>query len=200
MIQDFSIWFGEGLRHILDLEGYDHICYVSALAILYSFWAWKALLIQVTAFTIGHSLSLAASVTELVKIPQSIIEIIIPITIIITCCINLFSTWKKDQTIEHQATWAFAQKINYVLALVFGLIHGLGFSYLLKSMLGQTQSILGPLFAFNLGLEAGQIIIVSLILLATLAVSFLKIPSRFWTNTVSVIILGISCLLLFERI
>lgn len=191
-MQDFLLWFETGLTHILDLAGYDHICYVSALAILYTFHDWKKLLIQITAFTIGHSLSLAASVLEVVKVPQSIVEIIIPITIIITCIVNLINTYRTDIQ---------AAKWNYILALIFGLIHGLGFSYLLKAMLGTSESIIAPLFAFNVGLEIGQIIIVGIVLFLTYSIEKLNLvkPTR-WIQGVSITVLLIALNLLIERI
>lgn len=189
-MEDFSLWFQTGLDHILDLDGYDHICYVVALAIIYSFNSWKPLLIQITAFTVGHSLSLAASVLDVVKMPQSLIERLIPITIIITCLINIINEGNKK----------LAQRSNYVMALFFGLIHGLGFSYLLKAMLGRTESVVAPLFAFNVGLEVGQIVIVGLVLLATLVIQKTAIiPLARWVQIVSGIVLFISLQLLFGR-
>lgn len=189
-MQDFSLWFQTGLEHILDLDGYDHICYVVALAIIYSFNSWKPLLIQVTAFTLGHSLSLAASVLEIVKMPQNIIEILIPITIIVTCLMNIFNVENNKSS----------QRLNYGMALFFGLIHGLGFSYLLKAMLGRTESVVAPLFAFNVGLEVGQIIIVTLVLFVTLVIQKTALLSLIrWKQVISSIVLLISLQLLLGR-
>ncbi len=191
-MEDFQLWFQMGMEHILDFAGYDHICYVVALAIVYHFRTWKPLLIQVTAFTIGHSLSLAASVFDIVKVPQTIIEIIIPITIMITCGINIFNTFRVQ---------AFAKKANYALALLFGLVHGLGFSYLLKAMLGKEESIVSPLFAFNIGLEAGQIAILLIVLSFTFLTEKIKlIKPNFLIQFVSFVVFAIALHLLLERI
>jgi ABC-type antimicrobial peptide transport system permease subunit len=190
-MQDFFLWFQTGLEHILDIEGYDHICYVVALAIMYHLQDWKALLIQITAFTVGHSLSLAASVFNVVNIPQHIIEILIPITIIITCVVNILAIAKQQS----------AQRLNYGLALFFGLIHGLGFSYLLKAMLGKSESVAQPLFAFNLGLEIGQLLIVALALGLTFILQKFKIfPLLRWQQLVSGLVLLIALQLLIGRI
>jgi hypothetical protein len=190
-MQDFQLWFQMGIEHILDFDGYDHICYIAALAILYNFQTWKPLLILITAFTIGHSLSLAASVLNVVKVPQNIIEIIIPLTIITTCLLNL-----KNIQVQH-----INQKANYGLALTFGLIHGLGFSYLLKSMLGTSEEILSPLFAFNVGLEVGQIVIVSAVLIITFILEKSNIFNlNYWRKGVSIAVLLIALKLLVERI
>jgi hypothetical protein len=191
-MQDFQLWFQTGMEHILDFAGYDHICYVVALAIVYHFRTWRPLLIQVTAFTIGHSLSLAASVFDVVRVPQNVIEIIIPITIMVTCAINMINT------VQHQA---FAKKANYALALLFGLIHGLGFSYLLKAMLGKEESVVSPLFAFNIGLEAGQIAIVLVVLSLSFLVEKTKIiKSSLWIQSISLSVFAIALQLLVERI
>jgi hypothetical protein len=191
-MRDFQLWFQTGMEHILDFAGYDHICYVVALAVSYHFRTWRPLLIQVTAFTIGHSLSLGASVFDIVQVPQNIIETIIPITIMVTCGINIINTFQYQ---------AFAKKANYALALLFGLIHGLGFSYLLKAMLGKEENVLSPLFAFNIGLEAGQIAIV----LVVLSLSFLTkkskiMKSALWIQLVSFSVFAIALRLLVERI
>ncbi len=190
-MQDFFLWLETGITHILDLNGYDHICYVVALAIMYSFRTWKPLLILITAFTLGHSLSLAASALNIVKVPQNIIEIIIPLTIIITCLINLRSHFNQQ---------AFAQKANYGVALFFGLIHGLGFSYLLKSMLGKSQNILAPLFSFNVGLEIGQLVIVSIVLILTFIIEKSNLFAiSYWKKGISISILLIAVKLLLDR-
>lgn len=191
-MEDFQLWFQMGMEHILDFASYDHICYVVALAIVYHFRTWKPLLIQVTAFTIGHSLSLAASIFDIVKVPQPLIEIIIPITIMITCGINIFNTFQVQ---------AFAKKANYALALLFGLVHGLGFSYLLKAMLGKEESIVSPLFAFNIGLEAGQIAILLIVLSFTFLTEKIKlIKPNFLIQFVSFVVFAIALHLFLGRI
>jgi hypothetical protein len=191
-MEDFQLWFPIGMEHILDFAGYDHICYVAALAIVYHFRTWKPLLIQVTAFTIGHSLSLAASIFGIIKVPQNVVEIIIPITIMLTCGINISTTFQ---------TQAFAKKANYAFALLFGLVHGLGFSYLLKEMLGKEESVIAPLLAFNIGLEAGQIAILLIVLSITFLTEKSKIiKSTHWIQAVSIAIFIVALRLLFERV
>ena len=142
-MHDFWLWFTIGLQHILDVNGYDHICYVTALAVLFPINEWRKLLVLVTAFTIGHSLTLAISVLNVISLPQKLIECLIPVTIIATCIYNVFSAKNPPKRVS----------LNYFLALIFGLIHGMGFSYLLKSLLGREESRVGPLFSFNVGLR-----------------------------------------------
>lgn len=191
-MSDFSLWFSTGLAHILDLEGYDHICYVVALAIMFSWRAWKPLLILVTAFTIGHSLSLALSIFEVVKIPQESVEFFIPLTIAVTCLSNLYAIYQGNIRFN---------KGNYVIALLFGLIHGLGFSYLLKMMLGKEENAFFPLLSFNLGLEFGQAVIVTMTVFLTFAVvEVVQIPKKIWQTVVSISVLCISLFLLIGRI
>ncbi|MES2838044.1 MAG: HupE/UreJ family protein [Bacteroidota bacterium] len=147
---DFSIWFSTGLQHIADWQGYDHILYLLVLCGTFQFSQWKKVLVLITAFTVGHSVTLALSVTNLLEIKTKYIEFLIPITILTTCVYTLLNLKKWDKA---------SFKPNYFLTLFFGFIHGMGFSYLLKSLLGTEENIIFPLLAFNLGLEVGQILI-----------------------------------------
>ena len=158
-MNDFNLYFEIGFRHIADLKGYDHILFVMALCLRYEFTDWRKLLILVTAFTIGHSITLALSVFNLVSYSVKWIEFLIPVTIVLTTISNVFV--KK---------FVFKSKfpLIYFLALFFGLVHGLGFSNYLKSLLGNDHSVVWQLLAFNVGLEAGQLIIVLCVLLISL--------------------------------
>jgi len=151
----FRIWFNIGFEHILDLNGFDHILFVALLALAFPPERWGKLLILVTAFTIGHSLSLAGSVLWHWYLPQKIVEPGIGLSILITAVYSLF---KKDSPKRK------ADLVLYLLTLCFGLLHGLGFSYLLRSLLGQQESVFLPLVYFNLGIECGQLLIVGLLL------------------------------------
>ena len=155
---DFGIYCSMGIEHITDLDGSDHILFIAALCIRYLWSDWKKLLILVTAFTIGHSVTLALSTFSIINVPLSLTEFFIALTIIFTAIDNL---WVKK--------FQFSKKypVIYFFALFFGLIHGLGFSTLLKSMLGKDQNIIPQLFAFNIGLELGQLMIVAMLMLVS---------------------------------
>ena len=190
-MSDFWLWFGTGLQHILDLNGYDHICYVAALAVLFPLNEWKKLLVLVTAFTIGHSLTLALSTLNFISPPQKIIECLIPLTILATCVHNLILRNNLPKKMI----------FNYAMALFFGFIHGMGFSYMLKSLLGKEENILGPLFSFNIGIETGQLIIVAGILLISLILqSLAKINRNHFVLVVSSVVAVISIVLLIQRL
>lgn len=190
-MSDFYIWFINGLEHIADWNGYDHMLFLFALCGVYALSDWKKLLILITAFTIGHSLTLALSVLNLVAIKSEWIEFFIPLTIVITCIFNLIHL---DQPLKNHYT-------KYLLTLFFGLIHGLGFSYLLKSLLGKEESIALPLFAFNIGLEVGQIIIVTVIFLISLSLTaLLKIKEKDKNFFISSAVFGIALTMTIERL
>lgn len=161
-MSSFSIWFSTGFTHIIDLEGADHILFLLVLCGVYSISQWKSLLILITSFTIGHSLTLALSLIGIINIDADLIEFLIPLTIIATCLYNLYH---RNQLI------AGSFRVNYWIALFFGFIHGLGFSRLLRSLLGNSENILSPLFAFNIGLEAGQLIILTIIMVFSLVLT-----------------------------
>jgi len=189
-MQDFSLYFELGWQHILDWQGYDHILFVTALCGIYLLNDWKKVLILVTAFTVGHSVTLALSVLNLIVVPTNWIEFLIPVTIVITSFYNIV----KKRT--------FKQNFNptYIMALAFGLIHGLGFSNYLKSLLGTGNNVVAELFAFNVGLEFGQIIIVFwVLLLSFLLVQIIKVQKREWNLFLSSAIFGIAVIMAIER-
>ncbi len=169
-MNDFQLYFTLGRQHIADWQGIDHILFVMALCLRYQFADWRKIFVLVTAFTIGHSITLALSAFNVVHFSTKWIEFLIPVTIVITAISNVFV--KK---FVYKSTFPFI----YFMALGFGLIHGLGFSSYLKSLLGNDESIIMQLLAFNLGLEVGQLLIVAGVLLVSLIlVQLLKAGRR----------------------
>lgn len=191
-MSDFSLWFTEGLWHIADLKAYDHILFLVVLFCGIDLKHWKNLLLLITAFTLGHSITLALSVLSVVKIKVSLVELLIPCTILATAVYNML-TLKTDKSKR--------VGLHFLMALLFGLIHGLGFSVLLKSLLGRTNSIFTPLLSFNLGLELGQIIIIGVIILVSLVFTkLLKVPSHQWRFFLSAAAFGVAFMMALERI
>ena len=169
-MNDFGLYFTLGRQHIADWQGIDHILFIMALCLRYQWADWQKILVLVTAFTIGHSITLALSALSIVHFSTKWIEFLSPVTIIITAVSNIFVR-----------KFVFKSKfpLIYFLALFFGLIHGLGFSNYLKSLLGKDSNIVVQLFAFNIGLEAGQLMIVSgIMLLSFIIVGLLKVNRR----------------------
>lgn len=193
-MSEFRLYFDLGKDHILDYaNGYDHILFVIALCALYMFRDWKNLLILVTAFTIGHSVTLALAVFQIVTIKAELIEFLIPLTILITAVSNIF---RNEENLSPRAL-----QLNYAYALFFGLIHGMGFSNYLKSILGRDERIIKQLFAFNVGLELGQIIIVVIFLTASfIVVSLCGMNRRDWKLIISSAIAGVALILMKDKI
>lgn len=192
-MSEFSLFFDLGLEHILDIEGYDHVLFVVALCAIYSSTEWKKVLILVTAFTLGHSLTLALSTLDILNIDSGIIEFLIPVTIFVTGAVNLA---KLEGTSQEKTS----TQLNYWFAAFFGLIHGLGFSNYLKSLLGGDSSIVTQLLAFNLGLEVGQTIIVAVLMIAAYAlVSRGWVRKRDWVMVISSAVAGIALTLIIEN-
>jgi hypothetical protein len=191
----FGLYFGLGREHILDLQGYDHILFVVALCAVYLLREWKQILILVTAFTVGHSVTLALATLNLVTVNSAWVEFFIPLTIFTTAVFNIFRVEKSGGNNTR------GLQLNYVFALFFGLIHGLGFSNFLRSLLGQEQSLFTPLLAFNLGLELGQLLIVVIFLLFSfVVVDVLGANRRDWKLVISSGIAGIALVLMQQRI
>ena len=170
-MSDFPFYFRFGWQHIISKDALDHQLFILALAAIYIIKDWKQVLILVTAITIGHSITLFLSVKEIVSIKSNWVEFLIPCTIVFTAITNLFQKKFTPKSI----------RINYFLALFFGLIHGLGFANNIRMALASDQSLGWGLFGFNLGLEAGQIIVVLLILLISyIVLNIFKVNRREW--------------------
>ncbi len=177
-MNDFAFFFNLGWEHIISSDALDHQLFILALAAIYLVNDWKKVLILVTAFTIGHSLTLALSTFDIISVSSNWVEFLIPLTIVITAFLNLIKTER------HYGQY----KLQYALALFFGLIHGLGFANTIKLMLVKTQSITIPLLSFNIGLEAGQLVVVGLILLLSyFVVNRLKLKRKWWVWGLSAI-------------
>ena len=188
----FELYFRLGIDHIADLRGYDHILFIVTLCAVYSVRNWKRILILVTAFTIGHSLTLVLATLNIIHANSDLIEFLIPLTIFLTALANIVSRKERVSRTLHY--------LKYTAALFFGLIHGLGFSSYLRSLLGQEKNIVMPLFSFNLGIEIGQILVVVVIMILTfLAVDLLRFRRREWNVMLAGAGLGISLVLMIER-
>jgi hypothetical protein len=184
------LFFQLGMEHILDWEGYDHILFVAVLCGIYLLRNWRSVVILVTAFTIGHSITLALSVIDWIRVPTDLIEFLIPVTILLTAISNILN--KTFSTAN--------MRFTYLMALLFGLVHGLGFSNYLKSLLGRSTNIATELMAFNVGLEVGQIlIVVTVLLLSYLVVQVLQVPRREWNLFLSSAVFGIAFVMAVER-
>lgn len=185
----FKLYFDLGWQHIADLGGYDHILFVTVLCGVFALSEWKTVLWLVTAFTVGHSIALALSVLNIVNINPDLIEFLIPLSIVFTALSNII---KKKGNINKQ---------KYTLAAFFGLIHGLGFSNYLRSLLGQESDLILPLLSFNIGLEFGQLLIVVVVLiLAQIIMNIFKVSKRDWNMFLSSAIFGIAFVMCLERL
>lgn len=190
-MDDFKLFLELAFRHVLDWSAYDHILFFIVLAVVYSFKDWKKVLWLITFFTIGHTITLALSVYEIIKVKTELVEFLILATIFITAFVNLITVKKKN---FHQSN------INQYFALFFGLIHGLGLSTLLKITIEDSANRLLPMLYFALGVELAQIVVVVVILLAGfIAQDFLKIKRRDWVLILSSVVIGIILPMLFER-
>jgi len=191
-MDDFLLYLKMGLYHVLDLKAYDHVLFLIVLSVVFSFQQWKKILWLVTLFTIGHSVSLALSAYEIVKIKIELIEFLIPVTIFITGITNIFNAKKISKTKDN---------VNLIFALFFGLIHGLGFSNYFRGMIGREEDKFLPLIEFALGIELAQVIIVlGILLLGVMLESVAKVSKRDWIMVTSSIVVGFSVQMMLDRV
>ncbi|MFZ9980602.1 MAG: HupE/UreJ family protein [Cyclobacteriaceae bacterium] len=193
-MDQFSLYFSIGKDHILDLsQGLDHILYVVALTASARPTDWKKILVLITGFTVGHSVTLALSTLNIISVPSGPVEFLITVTICVTAFLNIFSSEKTADTKR--------PVLIYGITIFFGLIHGLGFSNMLRALVTGSGSIPLPLFAFNVGLEFGQIIVVAIFTtLAFFSTEKAGINRRDWKMVLSSMIAGMALLLLQDRI
>ena len=184
-MSEFWIYFQIGLKHVLDIHAYDHVLFLIALAVPFSFKDWKQIVMLVSMFTIGHTLALLLSIFGIIAINVNAVEFLIPITILITALFNLFTAGKSNK--KESASLVF------FITLFFGIIHGLGFSNYFKSILGGSpDSKLIPLGEFALGIEAAQIVVVFVVLVLSYIVqTVFRFSKRDWTLVMSAFIIGI---------
>ena len=188
----FGFYVKLGFEHISDFAGYDHMLFLVALCAIYKIQQWKNILILVTAFTIGHSVTLVLSSLDLFTIPSNIIEFLIPVTIFLTTINNIINS--------NLAVKSTKMNKNYSMALFFGFIHGMGFSNYFKALLMESSSIAIPLLGFNIGIELGQILVVFFIVsIAYLFISKLGVKHREWNIFISGAAAGISIIFMLEN-
>lgn len=189
-MQDFTFYFHLGIEHILTLDAMDHILFVTALCLRYLWKDWKKVVILVTAFTIGHSITLALSALNYVSFSTAWTEFLIPLTIAATCINNIT---------QPAATQEKRLPLIYFFALFFGLIHGLAFAGQFLSLEGK-EGLVSHLLAFNIGIEVAQLLIVVVILfLSWVVVQLLKISRVGWLRVTSAIILVFSLVWAYQR-
>lgn len=185
-----AIFFGRGLKHVLDIAAYDHVIFLMVLAVPYSFKSWKKALLLVTIFTVGHSLSLSLAAYEVLRFNSTWIEFLIPVTIALTALYNLANA----STISDKKF-----SLLMVATLFFGLVHGFGFSSYFEIIIGNEPSKLGPLVQFALGIEASQLIVMLVVLaIAWVFQELFRMSKRDWIIIVSAMVLGAAIPMIIE--
>ena len=190
-MQDFLFYLNLGWKHIISLDALDHQLFVLVLVVVFSMKDWKKILWLITAFTIGHSVTLALSVLEIVRVPGSWVEFLIPLTIFITAADNILMKNRQQNLM----------KMNHYLAMFFGLIHGMGFANTARMTMAQEQDLLLPLLGFNIGLELGQILVVACILvLQWIVLGVFKANRKDWVLFISAGVFALALQMTLERL
>jgi len=190
-MSEFLTYLQLGFEHISDIGAYDHMLFIVALCAIYRLAQWRSVAVLVTAFTVGHSVTLGLAAMDIIPVKTAVIEFLIPVTIVLTC---LYNVTNYAANFDKKSL-----RIKYGLAAFFGLVHGMGFSNYFSMLMGKSQSIVKPLLAFNIGLEIGQLIIVAVLLgIAYFALNILNIKQREWNLFISGAVAGMALMLIFE--
>lgn len=190
-MQDFIFYLKLGWEHIISLDALDHQLFVLVLVAVYSFSDWKKILVLVTAFTIGHSTTLALSTLDIIRISSDWVEFLIPLTIVITAFDNIIFKGNQSKLM----------RINYFLALFFGMIHGMGFANTARMMLAKEQNLFTPLLGFNIGLELGQIVVViAFLILLFVVIKIFRVHKKDWIMFISSGIFALALKMTLERL
>jgi hypothetical protein len=189
-MEQISFYLKQGLFHVLDWSAYDHILFLVALVVVFTLKDWKKTLWLITFFTIGHTITLSLAAYNIIYVKENIVEFAIAATIFITAFSNVLFQKKGSNNLN----------INIVFALLFGLIHGLGFSSYFKILVGREAGKVIPLISFALGVEISQaILVIVLLLLSFVGLNIFRISKRDWIMVISAIILGITIPILYAR-
>ena len=182
-----------GLKHILNVYAYDHVLFLIALAIPFSFKDWKRILVLVTLFTLGHTIALLLSVFGIIAVKVNVVELLVPITILIIALFNLFTAGKSNRK----------EGVNlvFLITLFFGIIHGLGFANYFKTIVGGNAiSKLLPMTEFALGIEAAQIVVIFVVLVLSYIVqTVFRFSKRDWALVFSAFIIGVVLPMIIEN-
>ena len=190
-MNDFLFYLNLGWEHIISLDALDHQLFVLVLVAVFVMKDWKNILWIITAFTIGHSITLALSVFDIVRAPAKWVEFLIPLTIVITAFDNILMRNRPNNLM----------KMNFYLALFFGLIHGMGFANTARMMIANEQHIFVPLLGFNIGLELGQIAVVAgILIIQFVLLNLFKVNRKDWIMFISSGVFALSLKMTLERI
>jgi len=190
-MNDFWFYIKLGLEHVLDLAAYDHILFLAALAVPFTFKSWKKVLVLATIFTIAHCSSLALSAYDVLRVNVSWIEFLIPVTIALTALFNLYNVYKKKDD--------YSLSFHGLATAFFGLIHGFGFSNYFNMMMAEEDNKLSPLLGFAVGIELSQVVVVlSVLLISLILLDALKVKQRLFIAAASIVIYFITIPMLIE--
>ena len=180
-MENFWFYFKLGFDHVLDPSGLDHFYFLIALTLPFMFREWQKLLIWVSIFTLGHTLSLFASNFKWILVDGKWVEFLIPITIGITCLSVLF----KQRNTVSKASW-----INSI-TLFFGIIHGFGFGRYFRMISIDDENVAISLLEFALGVEFAQVVIVlSMLLTNFLVIRVFGFKIQKWELIVAALVLS----------
>lgn len=189
-MSDFWLYFNLGLHHVLDWKAYDHILFLIVLCAAYNFSSWKKILILITMFTLGHTLSLLLASYNIVSVSSAVVEFLIPITILVTAIFNFITSGKGKRSDK--------MSLYYVVTIFFGLIHGMGFASFFMAL--DTGNTIMPLLEFALGIEAAQIIVVIIFLIiAFIFQTIFRFNKRDWILVVSSLVIGMTIPMLMDN-
>ena len=188
-MQEFLFYIKLGLNHVLDFGAYDHILFLSALAVPFTFKHWKRVLILATIFTVAHCTSLALSVYEVATVDVGLIEFMIPVTILLTALFNFAYVYKEALEV--------GLFLHILATAFFGLIHGFGFSNYFKMLMAEEKDKITPLLGFATGIELSQVTIILVVLIISyVALNLLKVKRSVFITVASILIIAITIPLL----
>ena len=188
-METFTIYGKLGFEHVLDPAGYDHVLFLIALAIPFTYRQWRPVVWLATLFTLAHCFSLALAAFQWVEVDSGWVEFLIPATILLTAGFNLWMLrqgWEPSRAV----TW------HLLFTAIFGLIHGLGFSNYFGMLMSGEEEKAGPLLGFALGIEGAQLVVLGFVLpLSFFLLAKLRLPQKTYIAVVSLAILVLSTVL-----
>jgi hypothetical protein len=188
-MNNFGHYLQLGYEHIASINALDHILFILVLIATFRTRDWLKMLIAISFFTLGHTLTLTLGAFELIKVNRDLIEFLIPLSIVVTA---LFNLTKSGQNARN--------KSKYWLALVFGLLHGFGFSNAYEMLVLGEGNYWQAILPFNLGIELGQVLVWFLSFCLMLIITqIFQAKQRDWNLFVSGIGFGLATYMCLEN-
>ena len=191
-MSQFTLYYKLGFRFILDIYNVEYILFLVSLLVVFTLKDWKRVIILLVFFVLGYTITMSLAGFKVIGYNYELINFLLPVTIFFTSFTNVF---KKKDNFRYQGNI----RKNYVLALIFGAIHGFSYIHYLTGINDQKLNVWNQFFAFIAGIGFAQLVIsVTFLTIAFVFLNIISLNRRDWVMVISSGIAGVALTLMFE--